>query len=191
MLERLGLAAGQLLRRQRAPRGERRLAGAACASWSTCSNALAERYGEPVDRLDPSAHAQAHRCAGSATRDPRVQLHKPFGFLDYVKLQMQRARRAVRQRHDHRGIVDPQLPRAQHARGARAAGRHGGSGGDDGRARRRARHCEACASWKPSRAATNGRCAWCSDYEPANVSDKVLRIILSYTDYVNRRVWKK
>ena len=30
-----------------------------------------------------------------------------------------------------------------------------------------------------------------SDYSMPNVSDKVLRIIHSYTDYINRLVWRK
>ena len=30
-----------------------------------------------------------------------------------------------------------------------------------------------------------------SDYNMKNVSKKIIRIILSYTDYINRNIWKK
>ena len=30
-----------------------------------------------------------------------------------------------------------------------------------------------------------------SDYQSPNVSEKIVRIILSYTDYINQNVWKK
>ena len=30
-----------------------------------------------------------------------------------------------------------------------------------------------------------------SDYAATNVSDKIVRIIMSYTDYVNHKIWKK
>jgi UDP-N-acetylglucosamine 2-epimerase (non-hydrolysing) len=30
-----------------------------------------------------------------------------------------------------------------------------------------------------------------ADYEPRDVSRKVVRIVLSYTDYVNRTIWSK
>ena len=30
-----------------------------------------------------------------------------------------------------------------------------------------------------------------SDYSMPNVSDKIVKIIISYTDYINKNVWKK
>ena len=30
-----------------------------------------------------------------------------------------------------------------------------------------------------------------NDYKSENISKKVLRIIVSYTDYINRKIWKK
>ena len=72
VLARLGSLSGAVLRRQRAPRGERRppTASARLLGIAECAG----RDLRPArHRLDPPAHAPAHRRAGTAS-DPRVQI---------------------------------------------------------------------------------------------------------------------
>jgi UDP-N-acetyl-L-fucosamine synthase len=38
---------------------------------------------------------------------------------------------------------------------------------------------------------TNRQFRQVADYSMPNVSDKIVRIIISYTDYINRTVWQK
>ncbi len=51
-------------------------------------NALAERYGEPVIvSTHPRTRKRVEALQGCQPTHPLVQFHKPFGFLDYIKLQ--------------------------------------------------------------------------------------------------------
>ena len=132
VLERLGLERAGVFRRQRAPRGEHRLAPTSSPSCAACSTGWPTHYGLPVI---VSTHPRTRKRidAEGVKLDPRVRLLKPLGLCDYVQLQMHAKATPERQRHDHRGVVDPELPGAQPPRGPRAARGHGRGRGDDDR----------------------------------------------------------
>ena len=87
VLQRLGLQAGQYFvvsshREENVDAPER------LAQVFGILNALAERYGEPVIVSTHPRTRKRAEASGLQTH-PLVQFHKPFGFLDYIKLQTQ------------------------------------------------------------------------------------------------------
>ncbi|KZC39344.1 MULTISPECIES: non-hydrolyzing UDP-N-acetylglucosamine 2-epimerase [Rhodanobacter] len=122
--------------------------------------------------------------------DPRVIFSKPFGFLDYVHLQVNARAvlsdsgtiteessilnfpalnmRAVHERpegFEEAAVILSGLELAQVVQGLDVLA-------SQPRGERRLLRLV-------------------DDYAPANISDKILRIILSYTPFVNQRVWRK
>lgn len=151
-------------------------------------NAIAERYDLPVL---VSTHPRTRKRieALNLVFDKRVQLLKPFGFLDYNMLQ-KNARAVLSDSgtiSEESSILGFPALNIREAHERPEAMEEGvvmmvGLGRErilqaldilalEGRSARNLRHV--------------------ADYSMPNVSDKVLRIIVSYTDYVRRTVWKE
>ena len=152
-------------------------------------NALAERYQEPVI---VSTHPRTRKRidALGLKAHPLVQFLKPFGFLDYVKLQTQ-ARAVLSDSGtitEESSILNfPALNlREVHERPEgfeEAAVIFVGMNID--------RVVQGLGILETQPRGTERSLRLVADYAPNNVSDKVLRIIQSYTDFVNRKVWHK
>jgi UDP-N-acetylglucosamine 2-epimerase (non-hydrolysing) len=125
-----------------------------------------------------------------ADANPLIRFLKPLGFLDYVKLQM----------HAHCVVSDsgtiteessilnfPAVTiRQAHER---PEGMDEGTLIMCGLKAEKVMESIAVATIQYSK--TERQFRMVQDYDVANVSKKVLRIILSYTDYINRVVWQK
>lgn len=152
-------------------------------------NAVAEDSGLPVI---VSTHPRTMKRveATGAKFHANVRLLKPLGFHDYVHLQM-----SAKATLSDSGTINEEssilnFP-ALNLREAheRPEGMEEAAVMMVGLNVERVRQALAVLDSQPR--GTERLLRQVSDYSMPNVSDKVLRVILSYTDYVNRVVWRK
>ena len=152
-------------------------------------NALASKFGMPVI---VSTHPRTRKRMDAMGVDahPLVQFHKPFGFHDYIRLQM--GARAVLSDSgtitEESSILNyPALNlREVHERPEgfeEASVMMVGLDLD--------RILQAIDVIADQERGDHRTLNLVTDYAVQNVSDKVVRIILSYTGFVNRNVWRK
>jgi UDP-N-acetyl-L-fucosamine synthase len=152
-------------------------------------NAVAEDYGMPVV-VSTHPRTQKRVDATGAKFHPLVRLMKPLGFHDYVNLQMQSM--AVLSDsgtiNEESSILNFPALNLREAH-ERPEGMEEAAVMMVGLEVERVRQGLAILQTQPRGAERSLRIV--ADYSMPNVSEKIVRIIHSYTDYVNRVVWKK
>ena len=152
-------------------------------------NQIAERYGLPVVvSTHPRTRNRINELGLSAHN--LVQFHKPFGFFDYIMLQTQ----AKVTLSDSGTITEessilnfPALNlREVHER---PEGIEEGAVMFVGLCKERVFQGLDILENQPRGGLRS--LSMVNDYSSNNVSEKILRIIQSYTDFVNRKVWRK
>lgn len=150
-------------------------------------NALAERYQCPVV---VSAHPRTRKRLDDLSRKTHalVSFHKPFGFLDYAKLQIE-ARAVLSDSGtitEESSILNfPALNMREVQE--RPEGFEEGTVMFVGLNIDRTMQALKIIEDQPRGDRRGIRLVY--DYSTDNVSEKILRIIMSYTDFVRRRVW--
>jgi UDP-N-acetylglucosamine 2-epimerase len=152
-------------------------------------NGLAQKFDQPIV-LSSHPRTQMRITKSGMNLDSRVVTLKPLGFFDYVKLQLN-ARVVLSDSgsiSEEASILNiPALNiREAHERPEameEAAVIMTGLNLD--------RIYQTIALLDQGNAAGQRHSCTVVDYQMQNVSEKVIRILYSYTDYVNRTVWKK
>ncbi len=152
-------------------------------------NAIAEKYQLPII---VSTHPRTRKKIDETGVEfhKLINLMKPMGFIDYVKLQVD-AKAVLSDSgtiSEESSILDfPALnireaherPEAMEEASVMMMGLE------------KERILQGLTILESQKSGENRTLREVADYSMPNVSDKVLRIILSYTDYINRTVWKR